>query len=215
MPLTEVADATPIFPTDVNFDTEEGPEFKTDIVILGSGWDKANIVWDEPLFKFDIGYGAKTPDKSYAAHKFFMALKGPGNIFLVKCWLDFKSAHGNQRTATVGFNDQTFGTATAGQTQFQAVKVYTQGAFTTTKTVRHIKAGTSRVSVAGIEETSGWTVNLGTGLFTRGVALAAGEVVAGGFEYYFACRFDQDQLRHSFITWFAGTTRLTATEVRE
>lgn len=215
MPITEVADNTPIFPTDVNFDTEEGPEFKTDLVILGSGWDKANIVWDEPLFRFDIGYGARTPDKVYTAYNFFMATKGRAQIFLVKCRLDFKSAEGNQRTATVSATDQSLGIATAGQTAFQAVKTYTVAGFSTTKTIRRLRAGTARISVDDTEETTGWTVDLGTGIFTRSSALTGGEEVKAGFEFYFACRFDDDQWRSHFRTWFAGETRLTATEVRE
>ena len=59
-------------------------------------------------------------------------------------------------------------------------------------------AGTVRVARAGVEATSGWSVDATTGIVTFATAPAAGVLVTAGFEFDVPVRFDTDRLD---VTW--------------
>ena len=202
-----------VFPTDISFASPGGPRFLTGVVKVPSGWHVADIKRDTPLFGWDVGYGARQIDKIYDLYKIFMVVRGQGHMFLFQYWLDYKSIDGNQK-ALVTPTDQVIATATAGQTQFQLIKTYAVGSASLVKTIYKPKAGTLRVSVDNVEETSGWTMNASTGVITRAPGLAAGKVVRAGYEYYHPVRFAADDFDPSFVAWEAGSVRVELEEVR-
>ena len=59
---------------------------------------------------------------------------------------------------------------------------YTVGSASLVKTIYKPKAGTLRVSVNGVEELAGWTMNASTGVISRSVGLAGGETIRAGFD---------------------------------
>ena len=108
----------------------------------------------------------------------------------MKDWEDYKSC---SVELTPDFDDQSLGTATAGQSAFQLIKTYVVDDYTTTLTIYRPHGATIRIGVAGVEETSGWTIDEDTGIATRSVALSGGEAVTWGGEWYHKARFDLDK----------------------
>jgi uncharacterized protein (TIGR02217 family) len=93
--------------------------------------------------------------------------------------------------------DQALGTGDGATTAFQLVKRYESGAQTWTRRIVKPVAGTVRVARAGVEATSGWSVDVATGVVTFAAA-PAGVLVTAGFEFDVPVRFDADRLD---VTW--------------
>lgn len=201
MPFTITPDTLPLFPTDISFGRPGGPEYATDVQILESGNEQRNAFWQEPRYSWDVGYAVREMDKIYALLEFFHACRGRAKPFLFKDWLDYKSCAIN---LAVDFDDQTLATATAGQTAFQLKKTYPKSPYSTVIEIIKPKGSTIRIGVNGTEVTTGWTVNEGTGIITRGTPLSGGETITWGGEFYRKARFDVDKLTHAFEAWEAG-----------
>jgi uncharacterized protein (TIGR02217 family) len=211
MPFTIVTDTLPVFPTDISFGRPGGPEYLTDVAILESGHEQRNSFWKEPRYSWDVGYSLRTMDKIYALLQFFHACKGRHQPFRFKDWLDYKSCAIH---LTPDFDDISLGAATAGQTQFQLKKTFTQGTYTTSIDITKPKGSTIKIGEDGVEVTTGWTINETTGIITRAPALAGGEVITWGGEFYRKCRFDVDKLPHAFEAWEAGGVEVPIMHLR-
>ena len=211
MALSVVTSNLPTFPTDLSFGRPGGPEYVTDVVILESGDEQRNAYWGEPRYSWDVGYSVRTIDKIAALLKFFHACKGRHQPFRFKDWLDYKSSSVED---AVSFTDQSLGTATAGQTEFQLSKTYAQSLYQTVVEMYKPNGSTIRIGVNGAEETSGWTVYEETGLVIRSTPLAGGETVTWGGEFWRKARFDVDKLSHSFAAWQAGEVEVPVIGLR-
>ena len=211
MPLTIITDTLPIFPTDLSFERPGGPEYVTDVAIVESAHEQRNSFWAEPRYSWDVGYGVRTISKIYALLQFFHACKGRKESFRFKDWSDYKSC---ALHLTPNFTDVSLGAAIAGQTQFQLKKLYIAGNYQTSIGIIKPKGDTIRLGVDGVEETTGWTVNEQTGIVTRSVALAGGEAVTWGGEFYRKARFDVDKLPLSFQAWTEGTIEVPVINLR-
>jgi hypothetical protein len=64
------------FPTAIAFHSTGGPERKTEIVTLGSGFEERNAVWANSRRRYDAGYGVKTLADIHAVIAFFEARNG-------------------------------------------------------------------------------------------------------------------------------------------
>ena len=106
-------------------------------------------------------------------------------------WSDFKSS---LPSVARGFADQSPGTGTGSTCFFQLVKSYTSGAQSWTRAIVKPVAGTVRVSLGGVEQLSGWTVDTTTGIVTFTTAPGSGVAVAAGFEFDVPVRFDSDSM---------------------
>ena len=51
------------FPTAISLAASGGPERRTDIVVLGSGYEERNSRWADSRRRYDAGYGVKTLDE--------------------------------------------------------------------------------------------------------------------------------------------------------
>jgi uncharacterized protein (TIGR02217 family) len=200
-----------IFPTDISFNSPGGPMFLTNIAEVPSGWSQRNVERETPLCLWDVGYGARTIDKIDALYRLFMTSQGAAQVVLFKYWLDFKSCNVDQIPSAT---DQVIATATAGQTNFQLIKKYEYQGRTLTKTIYKPRTATLLVSVDGVTESSGWTMNIETGVITRSVGLTAGRIVRAGYEYYHPARFKTDSFTPSFRAWQAGEVDVQLCEVR-
>ena len=211
MALSVVTSSLPLFPTDLSFGRPGGPEYMTDVVILESGAEQRNAYWGEPRYSWDVGYSVRTMDKIAALLKFFHACKGRHQPFRFKDWLDYKSC---SIEGTPSFDDQSLGSAAAGQTEFQLAKSYAQSLYETSIEVFKPSGSTIRVGVNGAEETSGWTVYEESGLIIRSIPLTGGETVTWGGEFFRKARFDTDKLSHSFAAWEAGEVEVPVIGLR-
>jgi uncharacterized protein (TIGR02217 family) len=189
------------FPTAIAFHSSAGPERKTEIVTLGSGFEERNAVWANSRRRYDVGYGVKTLDDLHAVIAFFEARTGRLVGFRFKDFADYKSCAPGE---TVSPLDQSIGTGDGTATQFQLIKTYTSGPSSWTRIIKKPVAGTVQVAVAGVEQTSGLSVDTTTGLVTFASAPASAAAITAGFEFDTPVRFDTDSLSINLSNFVAG-----------
>jgi uncharacterized protein (TIGR02217 family) len=191
------------FPTTLSFGSVGGPERRTDIVALGSGFEERNTPWAHGRRRYDAGLGVKSLTDLYAAVAFFEARRGRLYGFRWKDHLDFKSKGPLEPVTAV---DQTIGTGTGALTAFQLSKTYTSGPASYVRPVKKPVGGTVSVAVGGVAKTLGtdYTLDLTAGVVTFAVAPANGASVTAGFEFDVPVRFDTDRLEISLAAFKAG-----------
>jgi uncharacterized protein (TIGR02217 family) len=188
------------FPTSIAFHSTGGPERKTEIVSLGSGYEERNGVWAASRRRFDVGYGIKTLDDMAAVTAFFEARSGRLYGFRYKDFADFKSA---TPAAAVTAFDQRLGTGDGVAKSFALTKTYASGPASWTRAIVKPVAGSVRAGVAGTETTA-FTVDTTTGVVTLATAPGAGAAVTAGFEFDVPVRFDTDSLAINLSNFRAG-----------
>jgi uncharacterized protein (TIGR02217 family) len=189
------------FPTGIAFHSSGGPERKTEIVTLGSGFEERNAVWANSRRRYDVGYGVKTLDDLHTVIAFFEARTGRLIGFRFKDFADYKSCAPGE---TVSPLDQAIGSGDGATTTFQLIKTYTSGPSSWTRAIKKPVAGTVRVAVAGVEQTSGLSVDTTTGLVTFDSAPASAAAITAGFEFDTPVRFDTDSLSINLSNFAAG-----------
>jgi len=189
------------FPTAIAFHSTGGPERKTEIVTLGSGFEERNAVWANSRRRYDAGSGVKTLDDLSSVIAFFEACLGRLYGFRFKDFADFKSCAPG---ASVSPADQSIATGDGAATAFQLTKTYTSGPASWVRTIAKPVDGTVRVAVAGVEQTTGITIDTTTGLVTFDPAPASGAAITAGYEFDCAVRFDTDQLSINLASFAAG-----------
>jgi uncharacterized protein (TIGR02217 family) len=189
------------FPTAIAFHSSGGPERKTEIVTLGSGFEERNAVWANSRRHYDVGYGVKTLDDLHAVIAFFEARLGRLYGFRFKDFADFKSCPPNDAITPL---DQTIATGDGATTQFQLIKAYISGPSNWVRTIGKPVAGTVRVAVAGVEQTSGISIDNTTGLVTFDSPPATGAGITAGFGFDTPVRFDTDSLSINLSNFAAG-----------
>lgn len=179
------------FPDNISRGARGGPERRTQIVELASGDEERNASWANSRRRYDAAYGVRRADDLAAVVAFFEARNGRLYGFRWKDWGDYKSClPSGVPTAT----DQPIGTGDGETTAFQLSKAYISGAQTWTRSITKPVAGTATVALDGIDQASGWSANITTGLVTFTAAPTSGTAITAGFEFDVPVRFDTDQL---------------------
>lgn len=189
------------FPTAIAFHSTGGPERRTEIVTLGSGFEERNAVWANSRRRYDVGSGVKTLDDLSSVIAFFEARLGRLYGFRFKDFADFKSCAPG---ASVLPTDQPIGTGDGATTSFQLVKTYPSGPASWTRRIRKPVDGMVRVAVDGVEQTSGISVDPTTGLVSFDTAPATGATIAAGYEFDTPVRFDTDAPSINLASFAAG-----------
>ena len=193
-----------LFPCDIALGSRGGPERRTDIVTMRSGFEERNSIWKHSRRKYNAGYGLRDKDdaKFTAVVQFFEERRGRLHGFRWRDRFDFSSAP--TPGAAVTSLDQQIGTGDASTTAFQLVKTYGASFAPYAREIKKPVAGSVRISVAGVELMSGWTVDTTTGIVIFAGAPANGAVVKAGFQFDVPVRFDIDYLEIDYTTWKAG-----------
>lgn len=179
------------FPTAISLGARGGPERRTEIVTLGSGFEERNAVWAHSRRRYDVGYGVKSLADLHAVIAFFEARMGRLYGFRFKDHADYASVPPG---AAVTPGDQALGVGDGSTASFQLVKTYASGAGAWTRTIRKPVAGSVRIALDGDEALSGWSADTATGIVTFDTAPDAGVAVTAGFEFDVPVRFDTDLL---------------------
>ncbi|MCE6949769.1 DUF2460 domain-containing protein [Cereibacter sphaeroides] len=179
------------FPEAIGRGARGGPERRTQIVELASGAEERNASWANSRRRYDVAYGIRRADDLAAVVAFFEARNGRLHGFRFKDWADFKSCLPSH---VPGPTDQPLGTGDGARAEFQLVKCYASGAQVWTRTIVKPVAGSVRVALNGVDQTSGWSVDPATGLVTFATPPPAGIPVTAGFEFDVPVRFDSDTL---------------------
>src|SRR5512134_1149921 len=95
------------FPTEISRGAEGGPERRTDIVVLGSGYEERNSRWADSRRSYNAGYGVKSVDDLYAVIAFFEERRGRLYGFRWRDHADWKSCAPG---GTIASTDQVIGT---------------------------------------------------------------------------------------------------------
>jgi uncharacterized protein (TIGR02217 family) len=179
------------FPDSISRGAKGGPERRTRIVELASGDEERNASWANSRRRYDVSYGVRRADDLAAVVAFFEARNGRLHAFRFKDWSDYKSC---LPSAAPSPTDQIIGTGNGSTTVFQLVKTYTSGAQSWARAILKPVAGTVTISLNGVAQGSGWSVNTTTGIVTFAVPPTTGAVIRAGFEFDVPVRFDTDEL---------------------
>jgi uncharacterized protein (TIGR02217 family) len=191
-----------LFPIDISYGSSGGPQYSTDIAEMISGFEQRNINWSAARLRYNVAYGVRTEAQLEALLSFFRARQGRAFAFRFRDWTDYKSC---PNAATPAPTDQLIGTGTGAQTVFQLIKNYTSGSTTASRSITKPASGTVRVAVQNVELTSGWSVDVETGLITFTSAPGAGLSVKAGYEFHTPMRFDTDYLPLSLDSYGVGS----------
>lgn len=202
------------FPDDISRGSSGGPERRTEIVTLRSGFEQRNSIWQHSRRKYDAGLGIRDIDDLYDVLEFFEGRMGRLHAFRWKDWSDYKSCTPGNATTNL---DETIGTGTGALTTFQLVKRYVSGSQTYTRTITKPVQGTVKIAKAGVAQTEGshYTVDYATGIVTFTAAPGSGQAITAGFEFDVPVRFESDFLSITVDAFEAGSVpSIEVVEVR-
>lgn len=202
------------FPTDISKGSAGGPERRTDIVTLRSGFEQRNNIWAHSRRRYDASLGLRDINDLHDVISFFEARSGRLHGFRWKDWTDYRSK-GPRTTATR--TDVVLGVGTGSLATFQLVKRYSSGGIDYVRTIHKPVNGTVLVGVAGAARTerTQYTIDYATGIvtFLPGSIPTAGQTVTAGFWFDVPVRFDTEYLAVSVDAFEAGA--IQAIEVVE
>ena len=183
------------FPTSISRGAHGGPERRTDVVVLGSGFEERNARWAHSRRSFNAGYGIKSVDDLHAIIAFFEERRGRLHGFRWRDHSDWKSCAPD---AAPNALDQWLGTGDGTRALFQISKRYGALHSPYDRPVGKPVAGTVLVAVAGVLRTSGvdFDLDVATGriTFRAGHIPLSGAAITAGFEFDVPVRFDTDKL---------------------
>ena len=193
------------FPTAISRGAQGGPERRTDVVVLGSGFEERNSRWADSRRSYNAGYGVASLDDLHSVIAFFEERRGRLYGFRWKDHADWKSsAPAAEPTAF----DQVIGTGDGTTAAFQLIKTYGGAHAPWSREIKKPVAGTVQVAVGGVVRSEGahFAVDPSTGVvnFLAGHLPAAGLVVTAGFEFDVPARFDSDKLEISLSGFSHG-----------
>lgn len=183
------------FPTHISRGATGGPERRTDVVVLGSGFEERNARWAHARRSYNAGYGVRSLDDLHQVIAFFEERRGRLYGFRWKDHADFKSCPPEQSVAAT---DQVLSTGDGVQDTFSLVKRYGSLHAPYERPIAKPVAGSVLVAVDGLAQVDGVSfdldLTLGRVAFRSGHIPASGAVVTAGFEYDVPVRFDTDRL---------------------
>jgi uncharacterized protein (TIGR02217 family) len=193
------------FPSAISYGATGGPERRTEIVVLGSGYEERNSRWAHSRRRYNAGYGIKSIGDLHEVIAFFEERRGRLHGFRWKDHADYRSCPSQRAPAPA---DQQIGIGDGTTNSFQLVKTYGAGETAYRRTVRKPVAGTVAVTVDAVlqSENADYAVDAATGVvvFLTGRIPAAGAVIAAGFEFDTPVRFDTDFLEINLTSVSAG-----------
>jgi uncharacterized protein (TIGR02217 family) len=196
------------FPVALGREASVEPSFSTAVVTGAGGGEQRNSDWADARLRFDAGPGVRAEADLHALIAFFRARRGAAVAFRFEDPFDNSS---NAMTGTPAPADQVLGTGDGVRTEFALVKRYGGQVRRITRPV----TGSVRVSVAGVERVSGWTLGA-LGKLSFEEPPAAGAAVKAGFRFDVPVRFAEDRLSVSRATFEAGEiVSVPLIEVRE
>ncbi len=192
------------FPLDIAFGSTGGPERRTDVVSLSSGFEERNTRWAASRRRYNAGYGVKSLADLYAVQHFFEGRRGRLYGFRWRDKLDCKSCAPHE---IPNKSDQEIGIGDGTKKNFQLIKKYGDSVSHYTRTITKPVRNTLIVAVDGVVSgTSDYTCDFTTGVvtFAPNAIPANGLGVTAGFEFDVPVRFDTDHIEINLAAFEAG-----------
>jgi uncharacterized protein (TIGR02217 family) len=192
-----------LFPAALSFGSTGGPERRTQVVTLASGFEERNAVWAHARRRYDAGVGLRSLDDIEAVLAFFEARMGRLHGFRWRDWVDCKSC---APSGEPGPTDMEIGAGDGATTRFALRKVYRSGPSSYARPIAKPVAGSVRVAVAGVELGAGrdFSADPATGLVELATPPAPGAAVTAGFLFDVPVRFDADRIDVNLAAFEAG-----------
>jgi uncharacterized protein (TIGR02217 family) len=177
--------------------TDGGPRFSTDVVVVNSGAESRNQVWQYPLGHWDFGDRSMPDNELTEIINFFNAVAGMAIGFRFKDWGDFSVIASNGILGPVGVG--------TGLATYQLTKKYVSGSYSTNRVIRKpvsstvsvfkngtlVPVGANPGNVASIDYTTGTVTFVAPYPQTT-------DVITWSGEFDVPVRFDTDQLKYRF-----------------
>ncbi|MFW2587549.1 phage distal tail protein, Rcc01695 family [Sagittula sp. SSi028] len=191
------------FPADLSFGSVGGPERRTDIVALTSGFEERNTSWAHSRRRYDAGLGLRSMDDVSSLIAFFEARRGQLYAFRWKDWADYKSCPPSQEVSP---QDQVIARGDGVTRSYPLIKSYRSGDESYARPITKPVLGTVVAAVQNDEMREGvhFEINLTTGIITFAEAPMAGVEITAGFEFDVPVRFDTDRINVSVSSFRAG-----------
>lgn len=170
------------FPPKIAYGAAGGAEFNTSVTATFGGFEQRNVNWQKSRGRWDVSTGIKIKTDIDIIIAFFRARFGKAYGFRFKDWIDYQG---------VG---QSIGTGNAALTAFQLIKSYVSGSNSYVRDIKKPVAGTVKIYLNGVLQSSGYTLDLTTGVVTFSTPPANGVAVSADYEFDVPVRFDTDVL---------------------
>ncbi len=185
-------------PARLAFGSTGGVERRTEIVTLGSGFERRSSPWAMGRRRYLIGTNLRSLADMAELTAFFEARRGRLYGFRFRDFADFASCGPG---GTPGATDQALGAGDGSRTGFALLKSYEDVARPIAKPV----AGSVRVAIDGVElEGGAFATNTTDGMVTLNDPPEAGAEVTAGFLFDTPVRFDADRLEVTLEGFDAG-----------
>ena len=189
-------------PVRLAFGSTGGVERRTDVVTLGSGFERRSSPWSQGRRRYLIGSNLRSLDDMAALTAFFEARRGRLFGFRFRDFADCKSCPPGSAVSPL---DQPIGQGDGSRTVFQLAKHYGEGGDAVTRPIAKPVEATVRVAVGGAElAAEAFAVDASSGAVSLEAAPATGLAVTAGFEFDTPVRFDADRIEVTLESFDAG-----------
>lgn len=192
-----------VFPAALSFGSSGGPERRTEVITLASGFEERNATWAHARRRYDAGLGLRSLNDIHAVISFFEARLGMLHAFRWKDWADFKSCAPSAAPSPL---DQSLGVGNGAETVFQLRRSYSSGGESYERPITKPKIGDVRIARDGVEMSASgnFTVDYASGEVRFAAAPAPGAALTAGFEFHVPVRFDTDRIEVNLAAFEAG-----------
>lgn len=189
-------------PARLAFGSTGGVERRTEVVTLGSGFERRSTPWAQGRRRYLIGANLRSLDDMAALTAFFEARRGRLYGFRFRDFADFKSCGPGAEIAPF---DHLLGVGDGERAAFQLRKLYGEGEDPAERFITKPVEGAVRVAVGGEELPGGaFEVDTTTGVVTLQSPPPTSVPVTGGFEFDVPVRFDADRIDVTLESFAAG-----------
>ncbi len=157
-------------PARLAFGSTGGVERRTEIVTLGSGYERRSTPWAQGRRRYLIGANLRSLNDMATLTAFFEARRGRLYGFRFRDFADFRSCAPD---GTVSAEDQIIGVGNGTRTVFGLAKTYGENADPVVRPITKPVAGSVRVAVGGIALNPG---DLAVDTMTGELTLTAGDL---------------------------------------
>ena len=189
-------------PARLAFGSTGGVERRTEIVTLGSGFERRSTPWAQGRRRYLIGANLHSLDDMATLTAFFEARRGRLYGFRFRDFADFKSCSPG---GAVTPHDQNLGVGDGVRTEFPLRKLYGEGEDAPERRIHKPVEGTVRIGLDGAElDSLSYETDPAVGVVTFHSPPPAGVAVMAGFEFDVPVRFDADRIEVTLESFAAG-----------
>ena len=192
-----------LFPASLSFGSSGGPERRTEVITLASGFEERNTTWAHSRRSYDAGIGLRSAEDIHEIIAFYEARLGKLYGFRWKDWADHRSGGPSEVVTAL---DQPLGIGDGAETSFNLSKTYVSGPSSYVRPIAKPVGGTVLIAADGADLAEGtdYSVNASSGEIQFVSPPAPGAVLTAGFEFHVPVRFDTDRIEVNLAAFEAG-----------